>query len=124
MPFKDVERRREYHRIKMSERRRAQGSRPRRHGADLVRKRQRDRRWVEYQKDWLHTMLGNRCAWCDRTNQEVKLEVDHIIPAFRFGESRPGAKQSYGGNKCLIDYLHGEPLRLLCEDCHKVRHII
>ena len=69
--------------------------------------------WVDY----IYLVLGNCCAWCDRTAQQIKLEVDHVIPVLRFGANNTP-------DKLIRDFLAGEELRLLCVQCHLVRHAL
>jgi hypothetical protein len=78
---------------------------------------------VPYSYDWLHLQLGNKCLWCDRSNQEISLDVDHVIPKLR-GIKR---KSSYRPNNVWMlikDFESGDELRLLCIQCHRVRHAI
>jgi len=75
------------------------------------------RKYMAYYYDWLYYQLGNRCAWCDRTSQEVELEADHEIGKIRLGS------RSYPISETLRDLDNGD-LRLLCVQCHKVRHSI
>jgi hypothetical protein len=76
-----------------------------------------------YLRDWLFLELGNKCAWCDRTSQEIELEIDHVIGVLRFVKTK-GQKYYQGNpiNLLVKDYESGEELRLLCLQCHHVRH--
>lgn len=40
----------------------------------------RQRAWAARVRDGLLDLLGRRCAWCQRTEPEVKLTFDCIVP--------------------------------------------
>lgn len=68
-----------------------------------------------YLLDWVFLELGNKCDWCGRGSQEIELQVDHRIGAIRLGR---------GVGNTARDYIRGEPMRLLCIQCHEVRHAL
>lgn len=73
-------------------------------------------KWLsETNRDWIHLQLGNKCSWCGRTNQEIKLEIDHVLPKLRH---RIMPSSAY----IMKEFLEGENLRLLCIQCHSMRH--
>jgi len=83
-------------------------------------RRQNYMKWVRgYTYDWLYLQLGNKCVWCGRTPHQCKLEVDHVLPVIR-NEFRFGSGPLF----LMKEFLNGEELRLLCEQCHAIRHAL
>ena len=89
------------------------------------------RTWIDrFQPSWLQLQLGNKCLWCDRTSQEIDLQVDHVLPQLMLSHRENGKTnrdlrvRHKKGDDLIYEFLHGEELRLLCTDCHKIRHTI
>jgi 5-methylcytosine-specific restriction endonuclease McrA len=62
--------------------------------------------------------LGARCAFCERTQDEVKLEFDHIRPRRATGRPPISAILSYRWERQLEELAE---VWLLCTDCHRVK---
>jgi 5-methylcytosine-specific restriction endonuclease McrA len=66
----------------------------------------------EYSKAYFLFHQKNKCANCDRTfgkeydGHELRIEVDHMVPIFKGGQS-----------------LGHENLQLLCYQCHKIKSV-
>ena len=74
--------------------------------------------------DWLHLQLGNKCAWCERTAQQIRLEVDHLIPSLDFRNPENHQQTKHGVMYLIKEFVAGVELRLLCLQCHKARHCL
>ena len=66
--------------------------------------------------DWLILNLGNKCAFCDSQND---LQIDHKLGVW---ELRKFGNKHKTIHYLLQDFDNGEPLRLLCETCHRISH--
>lgn len=78
-------------------------------------------KWLrDYSYDWLFLQLGNKCDWCGRHSGDIQLEIDHIVPVIRL------KGHIFGGGPLFMikEYLSGEELRLLCIQCHSIRHAL
>ena len=66
--------------------------------------------------DYLVYVLGNKCKLCER-GYPLRLEIDHLLPRRDLFKKY---RSSY--SQTMQDYENGEPLRVLCEDCHLWSH--
>ena len=67
-----------------------------------------------YFLDWLQLQLGNKCKWCDRTSQQIRLEFNHVNAILGMREHESPMKE----------YEKGEELELLCWQSHDIWHAL
>lgn len=78
---------------------------------------QRQRAWAARPREKLLDELGRTCAWCGRTEAEVKLTFDCIVPA----ADAAGHHRRYDWSWRMSFYraqLAADNLQVLCDECN------
>lgn len=82
----------------------------------------KDHIWYRnYLRDYIVLQLGNECNWCGRKSYEIPIEIDHILPKLRFFTGHITQSLAELQREFLTN---PQDLRLLCKQCHKIRHAI